>query len=173
MYQLHTWEEPCYLRRGKGSAEDRTTDEKVSLKLQIKSSTQVSQSPLWSSTRVLFCRSWVPSAMKERTLALYLILAALGRIRLCFTVLLLCIAMAFSRLHWMFSPPEFAKSNQKYYSDWEIKDEGRNLGDKEVSPSSTTLSPFESTWWEGSRATGKVFTIPWSSVDVSSARTSV
>lgn len=54
---------------------------------------------------------------EERTLVLYLILAALGRIRLCFTVLLLCIAMALSKLYWMFSPPGFAKSNQKHYSD--------------------------------------------------------
>jgi len=56
----------------------------------------------------------VPSAVKEEeTLALYLMLAALGRIRSHSTTLLLCIAVAFNKLHWMVSPPEFEKSNQK------------------------------------------------------------
>ena len=57
----------------------------------------------------------MPSAMKEeRTLVLYL--AALGRIRPHFTTLLLCIAVVFNKLHWVISPLEFAKSNQKCYS---------------------------------------------------------
>lgn len=121
---------------------------------QIRSWIQVSQSPLWSSARVLFCRWYVPSAMKEEeTLVLYLILAALGRIRSYFTTLFLRIAVAFNILHWMLSPPEFAKSNQKCNSDWETKDKGRKLGGEEghqafsFPHSSSTLSPFQNTCW--------------------------
>lgn len=33
-YSLHPWKEPCYLPRGKGSAEDRATGGKVALNLQ-------------------------------------------------------------------------------------------------------------------------------------------
>lgn len=98
------------------------------LVLQVKSWIQVSQGSLWSSTRVLLCRWWMPSAVQEeRTLVLYLILAAPGRIRPYFTALLLFIAVAFNKLHWMLSPPEFAKSNHKCYGNWETKDEGRKL----------------------------------------------
>lgn len=62
---------------------------------------------------------------------LYLILAALGKMRPLFTTLFLCIAVISNKLHWMLSPPDFAKSNQKYSSDWETKYEGRKLGGKE------------------------------------------
>lgn len=121
---------------------------------QIKFWIQVSLSHFWSSTRVPFCRWWVPSAIKEEeTLLLYLILAALCKMRPLFTTLLLCIAVASNKLHWMLSPLDFAKSNEKYSSNWETKYEGRKLGGKEghqafnIPHYFPTLSPFQSTCW--------------------------
>lgn len=67
----------------------------------------------------------MPSAVKEeRTLVLYLISAAPGSIRPYFTALLLFIAVAFKKLHWMLSPPEFAKSNHVMVTERQRMREG-------------------------------------------------
>lgn len=88
---------------------------------------------------------------------------------------LLCFAVAFNALHWKLSPP---KSNQKCYSDWETKDERRKLWGNEGHqasnfPNDSTLLFSKHMLNEAEEAIGSTFTAPWSSVYVSSARTSV